>query len=168
MKKIGIVYSFNTTHTSKVAKKIKDALKDAEVEDVNVEDIDAETFTAYDNLIIGASTWFDGELPNYWDEFVPEIEEMDLSGKKIAIFGLGDQKNYPQNFADALGIMADLLESCGADVVGYTSADGYSFESSKAYEEGQFKGLAIDNSNQGALTNERVVKWVEQLKKEFH
>lgn len=48
-------------------------------------------------MIVGASTWFDGELPTYWDELVPELESLDLKGKKVAIFGLGDQKNYPDN-----------------------------------------------------------------------
>ena len=118
-------------------------------------------------MIVGSSTWFDGELPNYWDEFVPEIEDTDLSGKKVAIFGLGDQKNYPQNFADAIGILAELLSGCGAEIIGYTPADEFDYEYSRAEKNGQFMGLAIDTSNQAALTNERVVKWVEGLKKKF-
>lgn len=168
MKKIGLFYSYNTKNTKKVAEKIKDAFKEAEIDDINIEEVDRDTFLSYDNLIIGAATWFDGELPNYWDEFIPEIEDMNLKGKKIAIFGLGDQKNYPQNFADSIGILAEVLEYQGAEIVGYTSAEGYDFEESRAYQEGQFNGLAIDNSNQGALTNERVIKWAEQLKKVFN
>jgi flavodoxin I len=42
------------------------------------EEISEEIFTAYDQMILGVSTWFDGELPNYWDEFVPAIEDMNL------------------------------------------------------------------------------------------
>ena len=67
-------------------------------------------------MIVGASTWFDGELPTYWDELVPELESLDLKGKKVAIFGLGDQKNYPDNFVDGMGILADAFQKAGAGV----------------------------------------------------
>ena len=164
MKKIGLFYSFNTKTTKKVAQKIKEALGEDNVDEINVEELTADQFSAYDNMIVGSSTWFDGELPNYWDEFVPEIEDTDLSGKKAAIFGLGDQKNYPQNFADAIGILAELLSDSGAEIIGFTPADEFEYEYSRAEKDGQFMGLAIDTSNQAALTNERVVKWVEDLK----
>jgi len=79
MKKTGIVYSFNTTKTSKVAKRIAEAFGDtAEVEMANVEEITMDQFQQFENIICGTSTWFDGELPNHWDEFVPDIEDMDL------------------------------------------------------------------------------------------
>lgn len=48
-----------------------------------------KTFLSYNNLILGVPTWFDGELPNYWDEFVPALEEMHLSGKKNRHFWAG-------------------------------------------------------------------------------
>jgi flavodoxin I len=118
-------------------------------------------------MILGVPTWFDGELPNYWDEFVPAIEDMDLKNKKIALYGLGDQVGYPENFLDAVGIMAKLLESRGAKIVGTTATEGYTFEKSQALKDGKFLGLAIDFENQAAKNKERVKKWVEQLKTEF-
>ena len=57
-----------------------------------------EIFLSHKNMILGVPTWFDGELPNYWDEFVPAIEDLDLKGKTIAIYGLGNQVEYPENF----------------------------------------------------------------------
>jgi|YelNatPaOPRAMG01_1025707.scaffolds.fasta_scaffold03164_13 flavodoxin I len=167
MKKIALIYSFNTKKTAIIAGKILERFGPELIEPINAEDIDEKTFLSYDNLILGVPTWFDGELPNYWDEFVPALEEMDLSGKKIAIFGLGDQVGYPENFLDAVGIMADLLESRGATIVGYTSADGYTFEHSRALRNGKFCGLAIDFENQNKLTDERINQWVEQLRREF-
>ncbi len=168
MKKTGLFYSFNTNKTAKVAEKIKDAFKDAEIEAVNVEDsITGDSFSGYDNLICGVSTWFDGELPNYWDEFVPDLEDTDLKGKKVALFGLGDQKNYPENFVDGIGLLGEILEGSGAQLVGFTSREGYEYESSRAEREDQFMGLAIDFENQSKMTDERINKWVEQLKKEL-
>lgn len=166
MKKIGIFYSFNTKNTSKIAKQIAKAF-DAEIAEENVEEMTEDTFLEYDNLILGVPTWFDGELPNYWDEFVPAIEDMDLSGKKIAIFGLGDQKGYPQNFVDAIGILAEILETQGAEIVGKTSVDGYDFESSKALRDGKFLGLALDLENQADKNDERIKNWINDLTKSF-
>ena len=167
MKKTAIIYSFNTVKTTKIAKLIKEALGDDKIDMVNAEDITAKKIMEYNNLIIGVPTWFDGELPNYWDEFVPELEDMNLKGKTIAIFGLGDQKNYPENFVDGIGILGNILEERGAELAGFTSIEGYSFLGSRALREGKFIGLAIDYENQGSKNKERVKKWCEQLKQKF-
>jgi len=167
MKKTAIIYSFNTKKSAKIAEYVKDAFGDTPVEMVNAENITGKIFLSYDNLVLGVPTWFDGELPNYWDEFVPELEDLKLKGKKIALYGLGDQKNYGENFLDGVGIMGEILESCGAKLVGYTSAEDYQFEHSRAEREGSFIGLAIDFENQGTKNKTRVKNWVEQLKKEF-
>ena len=167
MKKIGIFYSFNTNKTAKVAERIKEAFGEADVDLVNVEETGTEEFLSYDNLICGAATWFDGELPNHWDEFVPDLEDMDLSSKTIALFGLGDQKGYSENFLDGMGLLADILAGSGAKIVGYTSTEGYSFEQSKAARGDKFTGLAIDFENQAAMNKDRIAAWVDQLKKEF-
>jgi flavodoxin I len=167
MNKTAIIYSFNTKKTGKVAERIKEAFEDAPVEMVNAEEITESIFSSFDQIIMGVPTWFDGELPNYWDEFVPALEDMDLKGKNVALYGLGDQKGYPENFLDGMGLMADILEARGAKLLGFTSTEGYEFESSRAVRGEQFAGLAIDYENQGSLNKERIAAWVEQLKKEF-
>jgi flavodoxin I len=167
MKKTAIVYSFNTKKSGKIAEKIKAEFNDDAIEMVNAEEISEDIFKSYDQLILGVSTWFDGELPNYWDEFVPAIEDMDLKGKKFAIFGLGDQKGYPENFQDGMGLMAEILEEQGAKIVGFTSTKGYTYERSRAERGDQFVGLSIDLENQSAKTNSRITDWVKELKKQF-
>lgn len=167
MKKIGLFYSFNTKKTSKIAEHIREKFTDVEMDLVNVETVTAEQFLSYDNFICGVPTWFDGELPNYWDEFVPDIEDMDLNGKTIALYGLGDQKGYSENFLDGVGILGDIFESRGARLVGFTSVEGYTFEKSRALRGDKFMGLAIDYENQGSMNPERISKWIEQLRTEF-
>ena len=168
MKKIGIVYSFSTQKTSKISGRIQEAFgESAEVELVNVEDVTPGQFLGYDNLICGTATWFDGELPNHWDEFVPELEEMNLKGKRIALFGLGDQRGYPENFLDGMGILAEILEALGAKLVGFTSNEDYQYESSRAERGDQFCGLGIDYESQASRNRQRVMGWVEKLKLEF-
>jgi flavodoxin I len=167
MKKIGIFYSFNTTKTGQAVRMLIEEFGTDNTEKTNAETVTAEQVKSFDNLIFGVPTWFDGELPNYWDEFVPELEDMNLKGKRIAIFGNGDQKNYPENFVDGIGIMADLLESRGAKIVGFTDIKGYQFESSRALRGDKFAGLALDFENQPRQNKERIGKWAAQLKKEF-
>jgi flavodoxin I len=165
--KTAIIYSFNTRKSKKISEKIIEAFGKSDLEVINAEDVDKSVIEKFDQLIFSVPTWFDGELPNYWDEFIPDFEEMDLKGKKFALFGLGDQKNYSENFCDAIGIMAEIIESRGGKLVGLTTAEGYEFESSKALRGDNFLGLPLDQENQARLTNERVKKWVEQIKKEF-
>jgi flavodoxin I len=92
MSKIGIFYSFNSTKTAKAAEKIvKEFGDDFNIVPVNAEELTEELFLSFDKLILGVPTWFDGELPNYWDEFVPALEDLNLKKKVIAIYGLGNQ-----------------------------------------------------------------------------
>lgn len=167
MKKIGLFYGTSTTKTATIAKKVKEAFGDAKLDAIPVEDAWNKDFESYDNIIIGVSTWFDGELPTYWDEVRPELETLKMKGKKVAIFGLGDQVKYPENFIDGVGILAETFEAIGATLVGFTSAEGYKFEHSRALRDGKFVGLAIDFENQHSKTDKRIKDWVEQLKQEF-
>lgn len=167
MSKTAIIYSYNTQKSKKVAEKVIAAFGEKEIEAINAEELTTEIIEKYDTFIVSAPTWFDGELPNYWDEFLPDLEEMDLSSKTFAIFGLGDQKGYPENYCDAIGLLAEILTDCGAKIVGHTSTEGYTFEYSKAKQGDKFVGLALDQENQGRLTNDRVKNWVKQLKEEF-
>jgi flavodoxin I len=169
MNKIAIIYSFNSVKTAKAAEKIKEAFgSDFNIVPVNAEELTEEIFLSFKNMILGVPTWFDGELPNYWDEFVPAIEDLDLKGKTIAIYGLGNQVEYPENFGDAVGILAELVLERGANVIGHTSSEGYNFESSKALVDDKFVGLILDQETQPRLSKERIEKWVSQLKLKFN
>lgn len=166
MNKIGLFYKTDSSKTAIVAKKIMQEFgKNIEV--IPVDKAWKKEFESYDNMIIGSSTWFDGELPTYWDELIPELETMNLKNKKVAIFGLGDQINYSDNFVDGIGILAEALEKSGATIVGCTPLDGYHFTGSRALRDNQLLGLAIDIENQSAQTDKRIKAWTAQLKQEF-
>lgn len=167
MKKIGIFYSFRSVKTHQQVKKMIKHFGAENCEEVEVDVATLDDFNKFNYYIFAVPTWFDGELPNYWDEFLPSIEDVSLKGKKFALFGGGDQKNYPENFVDGIGIMAEYIEEREGKVVGFTSVEGYIFEYSRAQRGDKFAGLALDIENQAALTNERIEKWVEGLKKDF-
>ena len=168
MEKIGLFYSFRSTKTKQQASRMVKALGEDVVELVDLDTVDAATFLKFSNYILAVPTWFDGELPNYWDEFIPAIEDESFTGKSFAIFGGGDQKGYPENFVDGIGIMAEFIEERSGKVVGHTSTDGYKFESSRACRGNEFVGFALDIENQAALTHERIDAWIEKLKTEFN
>lgn len=167
MNKIGLFYSFNTKNTSKAAGIILDTLGEKAVEAVNVEEATEDDFEKFSQFILGVPTWWDGELPNYWDEFLPSVEENSLEGKTFAIYGAGDQKGYPDNFVDAIGVMADFIESRGGKVIGFTPNEGYIFDQSQALRNGVFVGLPLDFENQPGNVQAKMEAWVKQLQKEF-
>ena len=172
MAKIGLFFGSNTGKTRKVAKMIKKRYDDELMASpLNVNRTEPEAFAAYDFLIIGTPTLGDGELPGLssdcdaesWEEFLPKIEEMDFSGKTIAIFGLGDQVGYPDEFLDAMGELHEFFTERGATLIGEWPTDGYEFEESKAVTDGKFVGLALDLDNQQGLTEDRLNAWLSQI-----
>ncbi|OYT15878.1 MAG: flavodoxin [Bacteroidetes bacterium 4572_77] len=169
MENIGLFYSFNTKNTSAAAQMILKEWKDKNntIEAVNVEEAMEEDFDRFNHFILGVPTWWDGELPNYWDEFLPSVEDNSLQGKTFAIYGAGDQKAYPDNFVDAIGIMADFITKRGGEVIGFTENIGYEFDHSKALKEDKFVGLALDFENQKNKVPEQIKNWIKKLRIDF-
>jgi flavodoxin I len=176
MARIGIFFGSNTGNTRKVAKLIRRRLDDDTVADpLNVNKATAELIASYDYLILGTPTLGEGQLPGLdadcqnesWAEFLPRHAELDLSGKTVALFGLGDQEKYPDKFADALGELYAFVKSRGAKVVGAWPTDGYDFVASKAESDGQFVGLVQDLDNQKMLMEDRLDTWLRLISKDF-
>ena len=167
MKKIGLFYGGTTAKTAVVALKIQEAFTENEVVLIPIEGATRKEFESFDNIIAGTSTWFDGELPTYWDETLPELTGLDMTGKKVALFGLGDQERYPDNFVDGIGILAEAFTKSNAELIGFMPVSDHHFTQSRAVKEGHFLGLPLDIENQSEQTEERILKWVAKLKKEF-
>lgn len=166
-KKIGLFYGTQTGKTESVAELIRDEFGGDIVTLNDISQAETDDFQEYQYLIIGCPTWNVGELQSDWEGFLPELDDIDFTGKTVAYFGSGDQAGYADNFQDAIGILEEKISQRGGKTVGYWSTDGYEFNESKALKNGKFVGLAIDEDNQSDLTNERVKAWVAQLKKEF-
>ena len=175
MGKIGIFFGSDTGNTRRVAKTIAKKLGDDADAPVNVNKATVDDLLKYDALILGTPTLGDGELPGLssggsaesWEEFLPQLKGAEMSGKVVALFGLGDQEGYGHEFVDALIFIYDQVIENGATVVGSWPTDGYSFEASKAVIDGDFVGLVIDHDNQSDLTDERIDEWLEIVKPEL-
>ena len=163
---ICIVYGSTTGTTESVANVIAEKLGVADVYDVN--SMDADVIAAHDVLVLGTSTWGDGELQDDWYEGVNVLKGADLSGKKVALFGCGDSESYCDTFCDGMSALYEALQGTGCTFVGGgVDAADYSFSSSKSVVDGKFVGLAIDDMNESDKTEDRVSAWVEALEAEL-
>lgn len=167
MKKAGLIWDSDTGMTEEIVTVLVDLIGTKNIDSYNVFDGQVALFAQYDRLILGLSTWYDGELQSDWDEFFEQFKLIDFTGKKIAIFGLGDQEGYAEYFVDGIGIIGEVVVENGGQLLGKWKTDGYQYEASKGeFDAGFFAGLAIDEDNQPELTDERLEQWIHLLEKE--
>ena len=165
--RIKLIYGSDTGNTELVTEDITKLLDDVEV--TTVADLTPEDWDN-DKFILGIPTWYDGELQSDWEDYFDTFKEIDFTDKTVAIFGLGDQLGYDEWFCDGIGILAEVILKNGGRVIGYTDKDeSYDFDTTpkSIIKDDVFYGLCIDEDNQGELTQERLSKWVEQIKLEY-
>lgn len=139
MDKIHVIYGSTTGMTEAAAAKIADALG-AQVFNINADDpaaFDAET------LVLGSSTWGVGELQDDWAARLDRVKTS-LSGKKVAVFGLGDAQAFADSFCVAAETIAGAAKDAGATLVGEV--------------------LKLDDTNASDKTDEKVAAWTAALK----
>ena len=167
MASIGIFYGSTMGNSKDAAGQIQAAFRDSSIVVANIGGATAEDLKKFDTLILGTSTWGFGDWQDDWAHFQPELGKVDWSGRRVALFGLGDQYGYADTFVDAMGLLYEELAAKGATIVGVWAGQDYDFESSCAHRDGCFVGLALDADNQSELTGPRIQQWVQQLKGEL-
>jgi flavodoxin I len=163
MSKIGIFYGTSGGSTMEIAKRIASKLN-VDKEDVHdVASAKAEDLSRYDVLLFGSPTEGLGDLQGDWEDFVTRVESVDLSGKKVGLFGCGDSATYSDTFCDAIGKIYQAVKDKAA-VIGFTDTAGYTFDDSEAVVDNQFVGLAIDEDNESNLSEARINNWIDKIK----
>jgi flavodoxin I len=163
MKNVVIIYGSSTDNTKTVAGKIAEKLSGENVLLKDVADLDFKDLADYPNIILGTSTWGLGDLQDDWDSRISEFKGVDLSGKTLAFFGLGDSSSYSDTFTDGMGLLYEALEGKGFKPAGAFPTDGYSFDASKAVKNGKFVGVALDEDNESELTEQRLDTWIASI-----
>ncbi|ANF97364.1 flavodoxin [Paenibacillus bovis] len=117
MPKILIVFASMTGNTEEMADLIAEGITSAGgvAELKQSMDVDADILLEYDAVMLGAYTWGDGELPDEFLDFYEDMDNLDLNGKKAAVFGSGDTA-YDQ-YAAAVDLLTDKLRERGAEIV---------------------------------------------------
>lgn len=167
MKKTGIFYGSTTGTTESVARLIADKLGIAPADVHEVTQLDTALAESYEALILGTSTWGDGELQDDWYDGLKVLQGAHLSGKIVALFGCGDSESYSDTFCDAMGLLYEGLKDSGCTFVGAVDDSDYTYSASVAANDGKFVGLALDDVNESDRTDDRVSAWAAQLQTEL-
>ncbi|MFT5850512.1 MAG: flavodoxin II [Colwellia sp.] len=174
--KIGLFYGSTTCYTEMAAEKIQQYFADKakfktefDVELFNIKETPLSKIDDFDLVIMGISTWDYGQIQEDWEGHWDDIATLDLSGKIIALYGMGDQIGYTEWFQDALGMLHEQVIAQDGFVIGFWPNQGYEFEASKALTEdnSQFVGLALDEDNQYEQSDERIALWCQQIQREI-
>lgn len=117
MAKVIMVFTSMTGNTEEMAEAIAEGVREqgAELDVKEVLDATATELEEYDGILLGAYTWGDGELPDDFLDFYDELDDVDLTGKKAAVFGSCDS-SY-EKYGAAVDILIEKLQERGAEVV---------------------------------------------------
>ena len=116
MSKALIVFGSTTGNTESTAEVINDVLEGKDWDTVlkNVDETSVEELSwDYDLVLLGSSTWGDDEIEIQEDfaEFYEKMNQVSLSGKKVAVFGCGDS-SY-EHFCGAVDVIGEKVEELG-------------------------------------------------------
>ncbi|GGC06188.1 flavodoxin [Marinobacterium zhoushanense] len=169
MNKIGLFYASTTGNTESIAERIAGVIDGVSVELHDIATAGVESISGYDLLILGISTWDFGELQEDWDAEWETLSGVDFTGRKVALFGVGDQIGYGEWFLDAMGMLAERVVAQGGELVAPWPIEGYEFDASRALNEAgdSFVGLALDEDAQPGETGGRIERWVPQVLNAF-
>ena len=164
--KTGIFYGSATGTTAEIARRIAKLMGVADADVHDVADTAPDAVGPYDLLIMGSSTWGNGEVEDDWYNFLAGVEALDLHGKKIALFGCGDE-TMADTFCNAVGVLYERLKATGADFVGEFPADVYHFAHSEASDGATMRGLVLDEVNHPEFTATRLRDWTDKIKSQL-
>lgn len=139
-----IIYGSTTGNTEYAANTIGESLKNSghEVTVQDVSSVQAEILSSQaDIVLLGCSTWGDEdiELQEDFAVFFGAMNGLDLSGRKIAVFGCGDS-SYT-HFCGAVDAIEEKVEELGASLVA--------------------EGLRIDGDPEDA--EDEILSWVSNV-----
>jgi flavodoxin I len=172
MEKIAIFFGPLNGSVHRVAKMVAEKIGPELVDLIHIGSASTSDLEKYSKIIFGISTigkdtWQQKFDNNDWSKFFPAVSSFNFSGKRVAIFGLGDHITYAYHFVDSMGLLGKLIKNQGGEMFGKVSTEGYTFQDSEAIQEGMFIGLPVDEDFEPELTEERVSAWVNKLMTEF-
>lgn len=98
-----IVYASATGNTEGISEILEEAFEalGVEVERIEADDADEDTYEDADICVLATYTDGDGERPFDLEDFYEELPEQDLAGKVYGVVGSGDSELYPDYFCHA-------------------------------------------------------------------
>lgn len=116
MEKAIVIYGSSTGNTEKLAQILaKDLEQRFSVTLKDVVDAKPKDMEDKDLIILGSSTWNDGELQEDFQDFYDEMDSVDLKGKKAAVFGAGDSSW--DEFCRAVDIIEQKVKEINGQII---------------------------------------------------
>ncbi|MCE1197984.1 MAG: flavodoxin [Marinilabiliales bacterium] len=172
MEKTAIFFGPLDGSVHRIARLVASTIGEDKADLIHIASATAADLDNYSRIIFGISTigrdtWQQKFDNNDWSKFFPIVSAYDFTGKKVAIFGLGDHVTYAYHFVDSMGLLGKTIKHQGGTLFGAVSPEGYTFQDSEAIVEGSFIGLPVDEDFEPELTEGRVNAWIQTLKKDF-
>jgi len=116
LEKAIVVYGSNTGNTEILAGAVSEQLKSRfDVTTKNVVDVRPEDLLKFDLIVMGSSTWNEGELQDDFQDFYEDMGRLNLAGKKVAVFGPGDSSW--EEYCRAVDLLEEKSRQLRADIV---------------------------------------------------
>jgi flavodoxin I len=138
-----VIYGSTTGNTETLSAEVAKGLRNGgmEVTVMDVRKADVKKLTDFGLIVLGCSTWGEGELQDDFVDFYNAMSKESFEGKKTAVFGPGDSEMYPDCFCEAVVMIEKKLRECNAEVVAESlKIDG---DIEPALGEAQSWGLSI-------------------------
>jgi flavodoxin I len=115
--KVIVIYGSTTGLTEKLSGIVETSLRtfDWDICRKNVREVRAAELLDYDLIVMGCSTWGNGELQEDFIPFEEELRKISLRGKRVSLFGAGS-RHYP-HFCAAVDILERSLKNSEADIL---------------------------------------------------
>lgn len=112
-----IVYGSSKGRTKKMASLVETAFQNANIPVVlkNVFEVEPRELNNYTHIVLGSSTYGQGDLQKDFLYFELGMDSLDLSGIKAAVFGSGNSRYV--YFAEAVSILEAKLSMLGARLI---------------------------------------------------
>ena len=173
--RVVVAYGSTFGTTEELARQLADALaartgRWPALADVAFDDM--ERIVGHDVLILGSSTWDQGELQPAWDGAIEGLVQSDLRGRRVAVFGCGDRAGYPDTFGDALAILRRHARTAGAEPIGAfpmhrLGYDPNAFAAGEVRNGDELVGLIVDDEIDDDARAAHVAWWCELLTREW-
>lgn len=114
-----VIYGSTTGNTEALSEEVASGLRSGGMEVVvmDVAGADINKLSDFGLIVLGCSTWGEGELQDDFIAFYDDMTREIFDGRKVAVFGPGDSDMYPDYFCEAVVMIEDKLKECNAKVI---------------------------------------------------
>lgn len=160
MKKAGIFYSSATVPIQKIAQHIAEELHIDRRDMYDVSELTPDRALRYDLLMLGVPTSAENEIPAEWKRAIDILKKSKLSGKTVALFGCGSSHTCGGSFCHTLQLLHKELQATGVSFIKTGPGMNCTIDLANAFDSDKLIGLAIDEMNDGSVTDQKVEQWV--------